>query len=76
VLDDDGNERAGIELVQGQIELRLSSSDPTNHCEVLAFAGEQGEGTVIGIELWINGNSVGGCSAVRSGSDIEVHRFP
>lgn len=77
VVDDAGNERAIIELVHGHIELRLLSGDTTNECEVLVFAGAQVAGTAaVGVELWVNGNSVGGCSAVTSGSEVEFHRFP
>jgi hypothetical protein len=77
VVDEDGSERAIIQISHGHIELRLLTEDEVNRCELLAFAGEQVPGILAaGIELWINGNSVSGFSAIVTGKEIECHRFP
>jgi hypothetical protein len=77
VTDDQDNERAVVEIVQDHIELRLLAGGATDQSEVLLFAGEQAPGTLAaGIELWVNGNSVAGCTAVTTGGEIELHRFP
>ena len=77
VIDDRSNERAVIEIVQDHIELRLLSAEGSQRCEVLLFTGAEAPGTLAaGIELWVNGDSVAGCSAVATDSEIELHRFP
>ena len=77
VVDDGGIDRAVVEVVKDHIELRLISGDGTNHCEVLAFAGLQARDEMAaGIELWVNGDCVGGCSAVLDRGEIEFHRYP
>ena len=41
-----------------------------NNCEVLAFSGLQARETLAaGIELWVNGDSVGSWTAVLSGGE-------
>lgn len=77
VVDDGGNDRAVVQVVRDHVELRLISSDGTNNCEVLAFSGLQARETLAaGIELWVNGDSVGSWTAVLSGGETELHRFP
>ena len=76
VVDDAGFERAIIEVNRGHVELRLISNLATPRCEVLIYAGQQDSGMPsAGVELWADGNSIGGSSLVSDHGQVQFATF-
>lgn len=76
IVDETGVERAAIEATDDVIELRLGGSRAGMPCEVVAYAGEDEPGQfAAGVELWANGESVGGSVVTVAGSQVSFHRL-
>jgi hypothetical protein len=77
IVDSAGVEHAVIEVGDGVVECRLGGPRSGMPCEVLVSVGEHEQGTFIaGIELWANGDSVGGALVTVQGSHMGFLRFP
>jgi hypothetical protein len=58
VTDDGGSPRIVAEVIDGIAELRASTGDPQTHVLLYAGPGQGDDSEAIGIELFIEGNSV------------------
>jgi len=58
VTDDGGSPRIVAEVIDGIAELRASTGDPQTHVLLYAGPGKDDDSEAIGIELFIEGNSV------------------
>lgn len=76
IVDSEGVERAIFKVHLGHVELRLVLGRDRQQCEVLCFAGEEEPGTfAAGAEFWAHGESLGGCSMIRHGDEVELRSF-
>lgn len=58
VTDDGGNPRIVAEVINGMAELRAATADPRTHVLLYAGRGSDDDADAIGVELYVEGNSV------------------
>lgn len=76
IVDQEGVEKAVVELAGELLEIRVGGSRADMPCEVLIFAGKYEAGLFsAGLELWANGDSVAGQSVTVAGNTVEVRSF-
>ena len=76
LVDEAGDEQVVMQVRRGVAEIVVGGDLFQSPCHAVVFASEDEPGHhTAGVELWANGNSVGGATVSVAGHEAEFRRF-